>query len=50
MLEEAEATIRELVDRRKDKSNLSHMHSLSSFLYDRGKYVEAEEMERKVKV
>jgi hypothetical protein len=46
---EAEQTVRTLFDRRKDKSNMSHAHSISGLLYEQGKYSEAEELETKVK-
>lgn len=47
---DAEKTIRMLVDRRKDKTNLSHLHSLSGLLDEQGKYAEAEETEEPVKL
>lgn len=47
---EAEKTIRTLVDRRKDKTNLSHLHSLSGLLAEQGRYAEAEETEMPVKL
>lgn len=50
MVDEEEQTIRMLIDKRKDKTNLSHMHTLSAILLGRGKYAKAEEMEGKVKV
>ena len=46
----AEESLRELIDRRKDKTNLSYLHSLSVMLEKRGDYVEAEETERKVRL
>ncbi|RYP78638.1 hypothetical protein DL769_003134 [Monosporascus sp. CRB-8-3] len=46
---EAERTLRMLCDRRKDKTNLSHQHTLAGLLLDRGKYAESEEMEKEVK-
>jgi hypothetical protein len=42
-VEEVEKTIRTIVDQRKDKTNLSHLHSLSSLLEQQGKYAEAED-------
>ena len=48
--DEAETSLRELIDRRKDTTNLSYLHSLSVMLEKRGDYVEAEETERKVRV
>lgn len=47
-LPEAEQTIRMLIDRRKNKANLSHFHTLSVLLFEQGQYAEAEEMERPV--
>ncbi|EON63811.1 hypothetical protein W97_03039 [Coniosporium apollinis CBS 100218] len=47
---EAEKTIRSLVDRRKDRTNLSHLHSLSGLLAEQGKHAEAEETEMPVKL
>lgn len=47
-LPEAEQTIRMLIDRRKNKANLSHFHSLSGLLLEQGRYAEAEEVERPV--
>jgi len=47
-LPEAEQTIRMLIDRRKNKANLSHFHSLAALLFDKGRYAEAEETERPV--
>ena len=47
-LPEAEPTLRMMVDKRKDKSNLSHLHTLASLLLKQGKYVEAEEAARPV--
>lgn len=44
-----EETIRMLVERRKDKTNLSHLHNLSAVLLKKGKYAEAEEKAEKVK-
>jgi hypothetical protein len=46
---DTEQTIRTLVERRKDKSNLSHFHSLSGLLCNQGRYTEAEETEISVK-
>ncbi|OBT67786.1 hypothetical protein VE03_03478 [Pseudogymnoascus sp. 23342-1-I1] len=46
---EAEQTTRMMCDRRKNKSNLSHFHTLAGILVAKGEYVEGEEMERKVK-
>ncbi|RYO94513.1 hypothetical protein DL764_007832 [Monosporascus ibericus] len=46
---EAEKTLRMLYDRRKDKTNLSHQHTLAGLLLNRGKYPESEEMEKEVK-
>ncbi|RYP20951.1 hypothetical protein DL765_002488 [Monosporascus sp. GIB2] len=46
---DAERTLRMLCDRRKDKTNLSHQHTLAALLLNRGKYAEAEEMEKEVK-
>ncbi|RYP76357.1 hypothetical protein DL771_001796 [Monosporascus sp. 5C6A] len=46
---DAERTLRMLCDRRKDKTNLSHQHTLAGLLLNRGKYAESEEMEREVK-
>ncbi|KAK0652629.1 hypothetical protein B0T16DRAFT_427034 [Cercophora newfieldiana] len=45
---EAEQTIRMLADKRRNKANLSHFHSLSVLLFEQGKYAEAEEVERPV--
>lgn len=45
---EAEQTLRMLIDRRKNKANLSHFHSLSVMLFEQGRYAEAEETERPV--
>lgn len=45
---EAEQTLRMLIDRRKNKTNLSHFHSLSVMLFEQGRYAEAERMERPV--
>jgi Flp pilus assembly protein TadD len=42
-VEKAEKPIRRVVDQRKDKTNLSHLHSLSSLLEQQGKYTEAED-------
>jgi hypothetical protein len=42
--------MRMMCDRRKDKTNLSHFHTLAGLLFARGKYAEAEGMERDVKV
>ena len=47
---EAEKSLRELIDRRKDKTNLSYLHSLSVMLEKRGEYAEAERTERQVRV
>ncbi|KAK0631541.1 hypothetical protein B0T14DRAFT_501881 [Immersiella caudata] len=47
-LPEAEQTIRMMIERRKNKNNLSHFHSLSVLLFEKGRYVEAEETERPV--
>ncbi|KAI8631532.1 hypothetical protein F5Y19DRAFT_424097 [Xylariaceae sp. FL1651] len=44
----AEETLRFMIDHRKDKSNLSHLHSLAALQLDRGQYAEAEETGRKV--
>jgi hypothetical protein len=44
-VEEAEKTIRTIVDQRKDKTNLSNLHSLSFLLEQQGKYAEAEDTE-----
>ncbi|RYP59118.1 hypothetical protein DL770_010281 [Monosporascus sp. CRB-9-2] len=46
---DAERTLRMLYDRRKDKTNLSHQHTLAGLLLNRGKYAESEEMEKEVK-
>jgi hypothetical protein len=46
----AEQTIRMMFDRRKNKDNLSHLHTLSVLLFDKGEYAEAEEVERPVLV
>ena len=46
---EAEGTLRMLCDRRKDKTNLSHQHTLAGLLLDRGKFAEAEALEKGVK-
>lgn len=46
---EAEQTMRMMCDRRKNKTNLSHFHPLAGLLVAKGKYVEGEEMEKKVK-
>ncbi|KAI1264318.1 hypothetical protein F5Y18DRAFT_390090 [Xylariaceae sp. FL1019] len=43
-----EDTLRLLVDRRKDRSNLSHLHNLAGMLVEKGDYAEAERLERKV--
>lgn len=42
-LDAAERTLRSLVDQRKDPTNLSHLHSLSCLLEQRGDYLGAEE-------
>ncbi|KAK5652325.1 hypothetical protein OQA88_10675 [Cercophora sp. LCS_1] len=47
-LPEAEQTIRMLIDKRKNKANLSHFHTLSVVLFEKGRYADAEEMERPV--
>lgn len=47
-LPEAEQIIRMLMNRRKNKANLSHFHSLSVLLFEQGRYSEAEEVERPV--
>jgi len=44
----AEDILRLMIDRRKDKSNLSELHTLSDLLMTRGDYNEAEETARKV--
>jgi hypothetical protein len=49
-LDSAESTLRELIDRRKDPTNLCHLHSLSCLLEQRGDYMGAEQTERLVKV
>jgi hypothetical protein len=49
-LEGAEQMLRELIDRRKDQTNLSHLHSLSVMLEKNGDYVGAEETERPVRI
>ncbi len=46
---EAEDTIRMLCERRRDKENLSHFHTLAGMLLARGRYEEAEKMEVGVK-
>ncbi|KAH8821757.1 hypothetical protein F5884DRAFT_101736 [Xylogone sp. PMI_703] len=46
----AEQVMRMMCDRRKDKSNLSHFHTLAGLLLARGEYTEAEKMENDVKV
>ncbi|KAI3325655.1 hypothetical protein HD806DRAFT_490874 [Xylariaceae sp. AK1471] len=47
-LEGAEEMVRLVIDRRKDKSNLSLLHTLSGMLLNRGEYAEAERTARKV--
>jgi hypothetical protein len=44
-----EQTLLMLIERRKDPSNLSHYHSLSGFLLDKGRYAEAERFEAPVR-
>jgi hypothetical protein len=45
----AETTLREMCDRRKDKSNLSQIHTLAGLLVKKGEYAEAEKLETEVK-
>ncbi|KAK3333055.1 hypothetical protein B0T19DRAFT_115559 [Cercophora scortea] len=45
---EAEQTLRMMIENRRDKTNLSFLHSLASMLLARGEYAEAERMEREV--
>lgn len=49
-LDVAEQTLRELIDRREDQTNLSHLHSLSVMLEKSGDFVGAEETERPVRI
>ncbi|KAI0151868.1 hypothetical protein GGR57DRAFT_470582 [Xylariaceae sp. FL1272] len=44
----AEVTVRMLIDRRKDRSNLSLLQSLDFILMDSGKYGEVEQTEQKI--
>ncbi|KAK3310027.1 uncharacterized protein B0T15DRAFT_21839 [Chaetomium strumarium] len=44
-----EQTLRMLIERRKDSSNLSHLHSLSGLLLEKGAYEEAERTETVVR-
>ncbi|CAG9985608.1 unnamed protein product [Clonostachys byssicola] len=44
----AESTLRMMCDKRKNKSNLSHQHTLAGLLLDKNKNSEAEEIEREV--
>ncbi|KAK4240938.1 hypothetical protein C8A03DRAFT_30907 [Achaetomium macrosporum] len=44
-----EQTLRMLIERRKDPSNLSHLHSLSGLLLEKGEYEEAERTETAVR-
>jgi hypothetical protein len=45
---EAEGTLRMMIEKNKNKANLSHQHTLAGLLFDQGKYREAEKMERPV--
>jgi predicted Zn-dependent protease len=48
-LSDQEATLRLMIDKKADPTNLSHFHNLAEALLRQGKYAEAEDMETKAR-